>query len=193
MPRKRKPQARRARRPGATINKSTGINITRSRRTRKARPISLLQLPERNQAARDRGLHALAAMRNDPNLTATHAAALEGISYRTFKKYFDSELEQVGNRYRVTSSDRRVAYIFLPDERGNIVRRKTASSKEREQAGAFLADFNRYQRGDAISLAKWRNVRIGGYGLLTDVRAIKASEPAMADFNLYRTFNSDAE
>lgn len=92
----------------------------------------------------------------------------------------------------MTPSDQRVAYVYLPDERGNVIQRKTTSSKEREQAGAFIADFNRYQRGDTAALAKWRDVKIGGFGLLTDARVIKASEPQMAEFNLYRAFNSGA-
>ncbi len=153
------------------------------------RNIPITRLPERSYAARDRAIHVLAAMRGDPNLTPTRAAKLEGVSYRTFKKYFGSELNRVGNRYEVTPSDRRVAYVYLPDERGNVIQRKTTSSKEREQAGAFLADFNRYQRGDRTALRKWRNVKIGGFGLLTDARAIKASEPEMVEFNLYRAFN----
>jgi len=131
-------------------------------------------------------------MRRDPNLTPSRAANLEDVSYRTLKKYFGSELKKVGNRYHVTRSDRRVEYFSLPDERGNILLRKTTSSKGREQAGAFLADFNRYQRGDTTALAKWRNVKIGGFGLLTDARTIKASEPEMAEFNLYRAFNGGA-
>jgi len=153
------------------------------------RNIPLACLPERSQSARDRGLHVLAAMRRDPNLTPIRAAKLEGVSYRTLKKYFGSELEKIGNRYHVTPSDRRVAYVYLPDERGNIVPRKATSSRDREQAGAFIADFNRYQRGDRTALKKWRNVKISGVGLLTDARAIKASEPEMSEFNLYRVFN----
>ena len=156
------------------------------------RNIPLARLPGRSQSARDRGLHVLAALRRDPNLTPSRAAKLEGVSHRTFKKYFGSELKRVGNRYKVTPSDRRVAYVYLPDERGIVLLRKTTSSKDREQAGAFLADFNRYQRGDRRALLKWRNVKIGGVGLLTDARAIKASEPEMAEFNLYRAFNNGA-
>jgi hypothetical protein len=92
----------------------------------------------------------------------------------------------------VTRSDRRVAYLSLPDEQGNIVERKTESSKERKKAGEFLADFNRYQRGKIASLAKWRNVKIGGIGLLTEPGLIKASEPQMSDYSLYRAFSSGA-
>src|SRR5260370_13034896 len=134
------------------------------RKRRKPLSIHASELSERSYAARDRPIHVLAAMRRDPNFPPTRAAKLEGVSYRTLKKYFGSELKKVGNRYHVTRSDRRVGYVSLPDERGNILLRKTTSAKDREQAGAFLADFNRYQRGDSTVLAKWRNVRIGGFG-----------------------------
>jgi hypothetical protein len=187
MPQKRKRQA--ARQSSPTAKNRTKAILPRPVRQRN---IPIASLPERSQSARDRSIHALAAMRHDPNLIPTRAAKLEGVSYRTFKKYFGSEFRRVGNRYEVTPSDHRVAYLYLPDERGVVIQRKTTSSKEREQAGAFLADFNRYQRGDRGALAKWRQVKIGGFGLLTDPRTIKASEPEMAEFNLYRAFNSGA-
>jgi len=159
---------------------------------RPARSLRIVRLPERSQAARDRALHVLAALRRDPSLAPTHAAKLEGVSYRTFKKYFGSELRKSGSRYEVTPSDRRVAYISLPDEHGRLVLRKTTSSKEREKAGAFLKDFNRYLRGNRTALAKWANVKIGGSGLLTAPRTIKATEPALSDFSLYRAANGGA-
>lgn len=153
-------------------------------------PVASLSI--RSQAARDRGLHVLAALRRDPQLTPTRAAKLEGISYRTFKKYFGGELSRSGTRYTVTPSDRRVAYISLPDEHGDLVQRKTTSSKERKQAGAFLADFNRHLRGNRTALAKWADVKIGGSGLLTDPRTIKATEPMLNEFSLYRAANGGA-
>ena len=192
MASKQKPQIRRVRRSGArrTRSTSTKARVAQSGYAGKPRSIPLSRLPERSYAARDRGLHVLAAMRRDSKLTLTRAAKLENVSYRTLKKYFGSELKKLEKRYYVTPSDRRVAYVRLPDERGNILLRKTTSSKDREQAGAFLADFNRYQRGDSTALDKWRSVRIGGFGLLTDARLIEASEPEMAEFNLYRAFNA---
>ena len=192
MSSKGRPQARPARRPRAGKTKSTSIDIARSVQTGKSSSIPISQLPKRSYAARDRAIHVLAAMRRNPNLAPTHAAKLEGVSYRTVKKYFGSELKKVGNRYHVTPSDRRVEYISLPDEYGNRVSRKTKSSREREQAGAYLADLNRYRRGKIGSLAKWRTVKIGGVGLLTDERAIKASEPELAEFDVYRAFNGGA-
>jgi hypothetical protein len=192
MPSKQRPRARRASQPRAERTTSTPINIPQARRRGKSRPIPIAELSERSYAARDRSLHVLAALRRDPNLTPTRAGELEGVSNRTLKKYLGSELQKIGNRYYVTRSDRLVAYVSLPDEHGNVLLRKTTSSKERGQAGAYLADFNRYQRGDITALKKWRNVKIGGFGLLTDARTIKVSEPEIAEFNLYRAFNGGA-
>jgi hypothetical protein len=103
-----------------SANRNKARPASGSSRQVRQRHIPIASLPERSQAARDRGFHVLAAMRRDPDLTPTQAAKLEGVSYRTLKKYFDSELEKVANRYRVTPSDRRVAYVFLPDESGTF-------------------------------------------------------------------------
>lgn len=109
---------------GGVVSRARSTRTVGTRKpggTSKHRPIPLSRLSDRSYAARDRGLHVLAAMRADPNLTPTHAAKLEGVSYRTLKKYFGSELKRAGNRYYVTPSDRRVEYVYLPDEQGNIV------------------------------------------------------------------------
>jgi hypothetical protein len=154
------------------------------------RPIA--SLPERSQSARDRSLHVLAAMRHDPKLSLTRAARLQGVKRETVKKYFSSALTQSGGRFRVSKSDRFVAFLNLPDEQGNLVLRKFHSSKERREAHAFLEDLNRFQRRKLVTLEKWRNVKLGGLGLLTDPRTIKATEPALSEFSLYRTFNGGA-
>jgi len=159
-------------------------------RNRNAIPIS--QLSERSFAARDRSLHVLAAMRHDPKLSLTRAANLQGVKRETVKKYFSSALTQSGGRFRVTKSDRFIAFLNLPDEQGTLVMRKFHSSKERREAHAFLGDLNRFQRGRLTTLERWRNVRLGGEGLLTDPRTIKATEPVLSDFSLYRTFNGGA-
>jgi hypothetical protein len=132
-------------------------------------------------------------MRHDPNLSLTHAARLQGVKRETVRKYFSSALKASGGRFRVSKGDRFVAFLNLPDEQGNMVLRKFRSSKERGQARAFLEDLNRYQHGKLTSLAKWRDVKLGGFGLLTDPRTIKTAEPEMSDFSLYRSFNGGAE
>jgi hypothetical protein len=128
-------------------------------------------------------------MRRDSKLSLTHAARLKGVKPETVKKYFPSAFKQSHGKLRVTKSDRFVALLQLPDEKGKVVLRNFRGSKERRKAPAFLADFNRYQRGDAHALDKWRDVKLGGVGLLTDPRTIRATEPVMAEFSLYRTFN----
>jgi len=131
-------------------------------------------------------------MRRDSKLSLTRAAKLQGVKRETVQKYFTSALTQSGGRFRVTKSDRFVAFLNLPDEQGNLVPRKFHSSKERGEAHAYLEDLNRFQRGKLATLEKWRNVKLGGLGLLTDPRTIKATEPALSEFSLYRTFNSGA-
>jgi hypothetical protein len=158
----------------------------------KSRSIPISQLTERSFAARDRALHVLAAMRHDPKLSLTRAASLQGVKRETVKKYFSSALTQSGGRFRVSRSDRFVAFLNLPDEQGNLVLRKFHSSKERREAHAFLEDLNRFQREKLTTLEKWSNVKLGGLGLLTDPRTIKATEPVLSDFSLYRTFNGGA-
>src|SRR5579862_3945500 len=108
MSSKRKPQNRRARRPGTRRTRPTSKKSTlaRSRRKSKIRSIPLSRLPERSFAARDRSLHVLAAMRNDPKLTLIHAAKLKGVKPKTVKKYFPSALKKVAGRIRVTKTDR---------------------------------------------------------------------------------------
>jgi hypothetical protein len=128
-------------------------------------------------------------MRRNSKLSLTHAAKSQGVKPETVKKYFPSALKLSRGKLRVRKSDRFVAELQLPDEEGKLLFRKFRSSKERRKAPAFLADFNRYQRGDAQALYKWRDVKLGGVGLLTDPRTIRATEPVMAEFSLYRTFN----
>src|SRR5271154_1606679 len=73
-----------------------------SGRAKKPRSIPLSQLPKRSKAARDRSLHVLAEMRNDPNLLLGRAARLHGVKPDTVRKYFPSALKRVGGRIRVT-------------------------------------------------------------------------------------------
>jgi hypothetical protein len=189
MPQKRKRQA--ARQSSPTANSKTRSTIIISRRKRRD-SVSTASLSERSQSARDRSLHVLAAMRRNPRLSFTRAARLEGVKPNTVKKYFQSALKATNGRFRVTKVDRFVAFLNLPDEQGNLALRKFHSSKERREAHAFLEDLNRFQRGKLVTLEKWRNVKLGGLGLLTDSRTIKATEPALSEFSLYRTFNGGA-
>jgi hypothetical protein len=164
-------------------------SATQRGRQRKLSPSSL---PERSQFARDRALHVLADLRRSPNLSPTHAAKLEGVRLETVRKYFPSALRKSGRFWRVTKSDRFVATLYLPDREGNPVPVHTRSSKERREASAFLRDRGRYLGGDRAALVKWQGKTIAGVELVTDERVIKATEPALSGFSLYRTFNGGA-
>jgi hypothetical protein len=153
------------------------------------RSITLSQLPKRSQAARDRSLHVLAAVRDDTKLSPSCAARREGVKLHTVKKYFPTAFTKVSGKLRVTKSDRFKATLYVPDADGNPVAVKTRSSKDREALGEYLRDLGRYQRGNRHALKKWRGKKIAGVELLTDERAVKAIEPALSDFSLYRAFN----
>jgi hypothetical protein len=157
---------------------------------RRLRSISLARLPERSHAARDRGLHVLAAMRNDPNLSLTHAAKLQGVRAETVKRYFPSALKKANGKFQATKTDRYKAILYVPGADGNEVPVKTRSSKEREQLGQYLRDLGRYLRGNRNTLAKWQGKKIAGVELVTDRRTLVAIEPALSDFSLYHSFNS---
>jgi hypothetical protein len=128
-------------------------------------------------------------MRDDPTLSLSHAAKLEGVKPETVKKYFPSALKKSNGRFRVTRSDRYTATLYIPDAQGNPVAVKTRSSRDREALGQYLRDLGRYLRGDRDALSRWRGKKIAGVELVTDERAIVAIEPALSDFSLYRAFN----
>jgi hypothetical protein len=189
MPSKRRPQARRGRKPRAGNTKSTPINIAQSRRTGKPRPIPALRLSERSQGARDRALHVLAAMRRDPDLSLAHAADLEGVKPATVKRHFSSALRKTGGKFKVRKSDRYAETLYVPDAHGSPVAVNTRSSKDRKALSRYLRDLGRYLRGNRHALAPWHGRTIAGVPLVTAGRTIVAIEPALSEFSLYRTFN----
>jgi hypothetical protein len=164
--------------------------VPKVHRASKPHSIPVSKLPERSYAARDRGLHVLAAMRDDPTLSLSHAAKLEGVKPETVKKYFPSALKKSKGRVRATESDRYTETLYIPDAQGNPVTVKTRSSKDRKALGQYLRDLGRYLRGDRDALSRWRGRKIAGVELVTDERAIVGIEPALSDFSLYRAFNS---
>jgi hypothetical protein len=135
-------------------------------------------------------MHVLAASRDDPNVPLTMLAKREGTKIGTVKKYFPSALNKVNGKFRVTKSDRYRQTLFLPDINGHSVAIKTRSSKERSDAGLYLRDLGRALRGNIAALSKWRGKKIAGHELVTDERALRAIEPALSEFSLYRLFNS---
>lgn len=188
MPSRKRPRSRRAGRPRArrtTANKS----LAHQRQPGKRRPIPLARLSERSYAARDRSLHLIAALRDDPRLSPSRGARREGVKLETAKKYFPSAFKKVNGKLQVTKDDRFTATLYVPDANGNSVPVTTTSWKQRQQLGEYLRDLGRYQRGNRNALKKWQGKKIAGVELLTDPRAIVAIEPALSDFSLYRAFN----
>lgn len=165
----------------------------KQQQSRHSRYLSNSGLPERSQAARDRSLHVLAAMRGDPNLSLTHAAKLQGVKPATVRKYVPSALRKSNGKFRATKSDRYTATLYVPDTHGNAVPVRTHSSKEREQLSQYLRDLGRYLRGDRNALASWQGKKIAGVELVTAGRTIVAIEPALSEFSLYRAFNGGGE
>jgi hypothetical protein len=156
------------------------------------RNLAISKLPQRSQAARDRALHVLSAMRRDPKLSLTHAAKLQGVKAGTVKKYFPSALKESHGKFEATKSDRYAATLHVPDAKGNSVAIKTHSSKDREALSQYLRDLGRYLRGKRDALAPWHGKKIAGVELVTDRRTLVAIEPALSEFSLYRAFNGGA-
>jgi hypothetical protein len=128
-------------------------------------------------------------MRHDPNLSLTHAAKLQGVKPSTVKKYLPSALQKSNGKFRAAKSDRYTATLYVPNAQGNAIPVKTRSSKDREALGQYLRDLGRYLRGDRNALAPWDGKKIAGVELLTSGYTLKAIEPALSDFSLYRAFN----
>ena len=166
MAQKRKRQA--ARQSSPTANNKSKPKFILSRIVRQ-RNVPVASLPERSQAARDRALHVLAAMRRDPNLSLTHAAKLQGVKAGTVKKYFSSALKESHGKFEATKGDRYGATLHVPDAKGNSVAVKTRSSKDREALSQYLRDLGRYLRGKRDALAPWHGKKIAGVELVTEI------------------------
>ena len=171
------------------IRMTNGRDRTKQRARKRIRNLSVSGMPGRSLSARNRGLHALAAMRHDPSLSLTHAAKLQGVKAETIKKYFPSALRKLNGKFRVAKTDRYTATLYIPDAQGNAIPVKTRSSREREELGKYLRDLGRYLRGNRDALEKWHGKKIGGAELVTEKRTIIDIEQPLSDFSLYRAFN----
>jgi hypothetical protein len=113
-------------------------NSKKNPRRKRGQKIAPASLPQRSQLARDRAMHAIAAMRRDAKLSLSHAARLEGVRPSTIKKYFSSSLKRTKGKSRVTNSDRSSATLYVPDAMGNPVPVHTRSSKDRKALSRYL-------------------------------------------------------
>jgi hypothetical protein len=170
-----------------------GQRGSRNRAVEPRQYLSIRKLSERSQLARDHALHVLSAMRRDPNLSLARAAKLQGIKSETVKKYFPSALKKSNGKLQVTKGDRFAVTLYVPDVHGNPVPLVTHSSKERKQASEYLRDLGRYLHGKRDALSRWHGKKIAGVELVTAGRTLRAIEPSLSGFSLYRAFNSGAE
>jgi hypothetical protein len=147
------------------------------------------KLKRGNQASIDKSAHVISAMLRDPDLTLNRAAKLHHVKPSTVKKHAGQSLTKVKGVFRVKRADQLPVTLYVPGPYGNAVPIHTHSLKERREASEYLRDLGRYLRGQVDALARWHGKKIAGVELVTDGRTIRAIEPALSDFSLYRTFS----
>jgi len=148
--------------------------------------------PQRSNAARERSLKALWAMRQGDTLSK--AARDNGVSIRTVKRYVGSALVQgrPGGRIRATKSDKLVRYLQIPGLDGpreiNVRGSRTAS-----EFAKYKASINRLLAGDRNAMARWRGKKIAGIELVTDPKILIAqARKDILPQPLYRQFSGGA-
>lgn len=164
----------------------------RKRGTRKTRQIPKSPLARRSDAARERALKALCAMRQGDTLSK--AARDNGVTVRTVKRYVGSALVQdrPGGRVRATKSDRLVRYLQIPGPDGprDITVR---SSKTASEFAKYKAAINRLLRGDRNAMAPWHGKKIAGIELITDTKTlVEQARKEMLPYSLYRSLAGGA-
>jgi len=148
--------------------------------------------PQRSNAARERSLKALWAMRQGDTLSK--AARDNGVSIRTVKRYVGSALVQdrPGGRIRATKSDRLVRYLQIPGPDGprDITVR---GSRTASQFAKYKAAINRLLGGDHHAMDKWHGKKIQNIELITDPRVlIDQARKEILPQPLYRQFSGGA-
>ena len=164
----------------------------RKRRIGKTGKRASNQLVQRSDAARERSLKALWAVRQGNSISK--AARDNGVTIRTVKRYVGSALMQdrPGGRIRATKSDRYVRYLQIPGPHGPID--ITAhGSKEASEIARYKAAVNRFLRGERNALAEWHGKKIAGVDLITAGRTLKGlADKDLLPYSLYRSFNTGA-
>ncbi|HTA22763.1 MAG TPA: hypothetical protein VK763_04455 [Terriglobales bacterium] len=153
---------------------------------------TLARVPERGQAARNRALHALSAMRNGASIS--RAARENGVTLRTIKRYAGAALlqERPGGRIRATDSDRLVRYLQIPGPNGPR-EISVRGSKAASEVANYKAAVNRFLRGDRNALAKWRGKKIAGIELITDGKVlVDQADKGQLPYALYRSLSAGA-
>jgi len=162
------------------------------RRKSKTHPISVSRRVHRSDAARERALKALWAIRQGDSLAK--AARDNGVTARTVKRYAGSALlqDRPGGRIRATKSDRLVRYLQIPGPDGPrdiTVRGSKAASK----FANYRAAINRLLRGDRHALDRWHGKTIQGIQLVTDTKTlVEQARKEMLPYSLYRSLAGGA-
>jgi hypothetical protein len=146
-------------------------------------------LPGRNNAARDRALKALWAMRQGHSLSK--AARENGVTGRTVRRYVGSSLVQdrPGGRIRATKSDRLVRYLQIPGPDGPI-NINVRGSKLASKFAKYKAAVNRLLAGDRDALKDWHGKKIAGISLITDTKTlVEQAHQELLPYSLYRSLS----
>jgi hypothetical protein len=169
MPSKRRPQARRARRPRASKGKSITANIPRKRDAETASDITF--------EAHKRAFHALARMHEGLSLDA--AAREEGTTSATVKKYLPKALRRSRTgKWLARKNDSYLRSLRLPGVHGPVTV-FARGYQEAKFASAYLASLTRWSRHEkAYELAPFHGKSVGGYELLTASRTLLALRDA---------------
>ena len=139
--------------------------------------------------ARDRAVHALAAMRHGASIS--RAARENGVTPRTIKRYAGAALVQdrPGGRIRARKTDHLVRYLQIPGPDGPIeitVRGLRAARKVAKYKGAV----NRLLGGDRNALAEWHGKKIAGIELITATDIlIDQADKGLLPYALYRSLS----
>ena len=148
---------------------------------------------DREMQARNRALHALAAMRHGASIS--RAARENGVTPRTIKRYAGAALVQDRpcGRFRATKSDRLIRYLQFPTPDGpkEIAVR---GSKDATDLARYLSAVNQFLRGDRHALDEFSGRQISGIDLITDGRILEALAED-EDFHidsLYRSLSGGA-
>ncbi len=150
-------------------------------------------LPKRSNAARERSLKALSAMRRGDTLSK--AAHDNGVTVRTIKRYVGSALiqDRPGGRIHANKSDRLVRYLQIPGFDGRRRDINAPGSKAASQFASYKADINRLLRGDRHAMDKWHGRRIAGIDLVTDPKTlIEQARKETLPYSLYRSLSGGA-
>jgi hypothetical protein len=152
----------------------------------------LSKLSWRGDAARDRALKALWAIRRGDTLS--QATRDNGVTIRTVKRYVGSALlqDRPGGRIRATKSDRLVRYLQIPSPDGprDVTVR---GSKAASEFASYKAAVNRLLRGDRHALDRWHGKTIQGIQLVTDPKIlVEQARKEMLPYSLYRSLAGGA-